>query len=74
LFGDYDNDEVYMGDADGTKHVHFMETVKAFRQPCHAVFDIVMVILIMGFVTIGLQILRDKGYIENYHWTNIQPA
>ena len=61
-------------DADGTKYTYMMDTLKAFRDPCHAVFDIVVVILIMGIVTIGLQILRDKGYITNYHFTNIHTA
>ena len=73
LFGDFDNDEVYM-DGDGIKHVPLMETLKAFKSPCHAAFDIIMVILIMGAISIGLQILKYKGYIDTYHITDIQTA
>lgn len=48
-----------------------METLKLFRDPLHACFDLTLLILILGMVTIGLHLIRDKGYIENYHFTNI---
>lgn len=53
------------------KFDYFEDTLNLFRTTKHAVFDMFLVIVILGLVTIGLHILRDKQYIRDFHVTNI---
>ena len=65
-----DNDEVVV-DMHGIRYDYFEDTLNQFRTTGHAIFDMCLVILIMGLISIGLQLLQVKGYIDTYHYTNI---
>ena len=46
-------------------------TVNEVRKVNHVFFDMVVAVAILSLVTLCLQLLYMKGYIQNYHITDL---
>lgn len=45
--------------------------ISAIRKPNHVYFDLVLTVVIIILATLCLQLLYMKGYIQDYHHTNL---
>lgn len=54
---------------DHMTHSYYLDTLNDVRPTFQALSDIVLAVVIMVCVMGGLMLLRDKGYLHNYHWT-----
>ena len=49
------------------QYSYFLATITNFRSTPHFIFDCVALIMSITFWYGGLNCLRNKGYIDNYH-------
>ena len=48
-------------------HSYYLDTVTNIRSATKCICDMVMIVLIMCFIMNGLNVLREKNRIDNYH-------
>ncbi len=70
VLGEYDYDEV-VTDPYALKFDNTFEAISLVRKPAHCFFDMCLIVFIMCLITLCLQLLKIKGYIETYHITNL---
>ena len=70
VLGEYDFDEV-VTDPYALKFDNTFEAISQVRKPAHCFFDMCLIVFILCLVTLCLQLLKSKGYLETYHITNL---
>ena len=55
------------------QHSYFLATMTNFRSTSHFIFDAIIFIMSVMFLLASLDILVNKGQMENYHslWQNL---
>jgi len=53
-------------------HSYYLDTISNIRSTGRIITDIILISFTLVFVMAGLNMLRSKGYIGNFHetWTN----
>lgn len=54
-------------------HDYYLDTVSQFRSTCHCYFDMILIVLIIGFCMMGLENLMAKNIISNIHQPWVEP-
>lgn len=70
VLGEFDYEEVAV-DAYAIKFDNFLDTLTSLRKPGHVFCDFCLILISLILVTLILQLLKGKGYIDSYHITNL---